>query len=115
MDLHLHLDLTDDGLRLTAQVPDTDISAAAEVKMPHEPARQSQAENIQRQLSRLGNTVYEAALVTMGEGTAEVFIPSSRLADLRRQAIAALDDAIATPRPVCGDDIATTTTTTPPA
>ena len=86
--------------------------------MPHEPARQSQAENIQRQLSRLGNTVYEAALVTMGEGTAEVFIPSSRLADLRRQTIAALDDAIATSSPVCGDaiaTIATTTTVTPPA
>ena len=118
VDLHLHLDLTDDGLCLTAQVPDTDISAVAEVKMPHEPARQSQAENIQRQLSRLGNTVYEAALVTMGEGTAEVFIPSSRLADLRRQTIAALDDAIATSSPVCGDaiaTIATTTTVTPPA
>ena len=116
VDLHLHLDLTDDGLRLMAQVPDTDISAVAEVKMPHEPARQSQAENIQRQLSRLGNTVYEAALVTMGEGTAEVFIPSSRLADLRRQAIAALDDAITASSPVCGDAIATTTTTiTPPA
>lgn len=119
VNLHLHLDLTDDGLRLTAQVPNTDISAAAEVKMPHDPARQSQAENIQRQLSRLGNTVYEAALVTMGEGTAEVFIPSSRLADLRRQAIAALDDAIATTTassPACGDAIATTTTAiTPPA
>ena len=108
--LHLHLSITGHQehlvglhLRLTAQVADTHITASVEVEAPLEPARQSQEENIRRQLSRLGNTIYEAAQLTMGESDitpntpknpVEVFIPSSLLTDLRRRLVAALDQAL---------------------
>ncbi|MBO4659577.1 MAG: DUF3656 domain-containing protein [Prevotella sp.] len=135
--LHLWLNLTESGLRLTAQIPEapedpplspeipekpekpespenpespknpespdppespestpSPLTAQAEVDMPHEPARQSQEENIRRQLSRLGNTAYEATQIMLGEGVAAVFIPSSLLADLRRQVVATLDKRI---------------------
>lgn len=87
----LHLALTEKGLRLTAQVPQSDIEARAEMEMAPEVARQSQAENIRRQLSRLGNTVYVAEEVTMDADAANLFVPSSMLAELRRQMVAALD------------------------
>ena len=87
----LHLALTEKGLRLTAQVPQSDIEARAEMEMAPEVARQSQAENIRRQLSRLGNTVYVAEKVTMDAAAANLFVPSSMLAELRRQMVAALD------------------------
>lgn len=49
-------------------------------------ARTSQTENIRKQLSKLGNTVFEAEKVNilLCENR---FIPSSELADLRRQAV----------------------------
>ena len=87
----LHLALKEKGLRLTAQVPQSDIEARAEMEMEPEVARQSQAENIRRQLSRLGNTVYVAEEVTMDADAANLFVPSSMLAELRRQMVAALD------------------------
>ena len=87
----LHLSQTGKGLRLTSQVPQGDIEVSAEMEMTPEVARQSQAENIRRQLSRLGNTVYVAEEVTMDADVANLFVPSSMLAELRRQMVAALD------------------------
>ena len=53
---------------------------------PHEPARSSQTEPITRQLSRLGDTPYEATGVDI-EMSQEWFIPSSVLAEWRRQTL----------------------------
>ncbi len=50
---------------------------------PHEPARSSQTEPITRQLSRLGDTPYEATGVDI-EMSQEWFIPGSVLAEWRR-------------------------------
>ncbi|WP_288318343.1 peptidase U32 family protein [Xylanibacter caecicola] len=58
-------------------------------------AQKPQRDNIVRQLSKLGNTVYECASVDVEPAAAECFIPSSRLADMRRAMIEKLDDVIA--------------------
>jgi len=50
---------------------------------PHEPSRTSQKEQVKRQLSRLGDTAYEATEVTV-DTTEEWFVPSSVLAAWRR-------------------------------
>jgi len=50
----------------------------------HQLAEKPQCDNIKRQLSRLGGTPYECIGVVMDEGF-NYFIPSSQLAELRRQ------------------------------
>jgi len=57
-----------------------------------EPAHTPQADNVCRQLGRLGDTVYEARSVQL-HWTEEFFVPSSRLALWRRRLVALLDEA----------------------
>lgn len=57
-------------------------------------AQKPQGDNIVRQLSKLGNTVYECASVEIEPAVAECFIPSSRLADMRRTIVEKLDAVI---------------------
>lgn len=51
-----------------------------------EPARRDQQENIRTQLSKLGNTPFEASEVRI-EMSENWFVPSSLLADMRRKAV----------------------------
>lgn len=62
---------------------------AATIEMQHQTAQKPQAENIIKQLTKLGNTPYECTVVTLGDGVADSFIPSSLLTDIRRRAIEA--------------------------
>ena len=65
-------------------------SAAAVTEWKKEDARTPQTDNIKTQLSKLGNTPFEAADIKVHvEG--ERFIPSSLLSDLRRQAAEQLE------------------------
>lgn len=61
----------------------------ATLQAEHQQAQKPQADNIRRQLTKLGNTPYECTEVKLGEGVADCFIPSSMLADLRRRAVEA--------------------------
>lgn len=54
-----------------------------------EPARREQTENIRTQLSKLGNTPFEASEVIVQMG-GNWFVPSSLLADMRRKAVVKL-------------------------
>lgn len=58
----------------------------AAISCPHEPAQKPQRENILRQLSKLGNTPYELTQLDFEGAADSYFIPSSLLAELRRQA-----------------------------
>ena len=58
----------------------------AAISHPHEIAKSSQRENIGRQLTKLGDTPYTCSHVSMPDYF-NFFIPSSRLAELRRLAI----------------------------
>lgn len=54
--------------------------------LPKEPAQQDQSENIRRQLSRLGNTPFEASEVVVNLND-KWFIPSSQLTEMRREGV----------------------------
>ncbi len=57
-------------------------------------AQKPQRDNIIRQLTKLGNTVYECAEVEIVDGADKYFIPSSMLAELRRMVIEELDKRV---------------------
>ncbi len=69
------------------------VSATATIDFEHQKAKTPQEANIIRQLSKLGNTVYEAESVSVGNEAKDLFVPSSILAELRRKAVETLDDA----------------------
>ena len=57
-------------------------------------AQKPQHDNIIRQLTKLGNTVYECTEVEIADGADKYFIPSSILAELRRMVIENLDEQV---------------------
>ena len=71
-----------------------------EVKLPfeHQLAKKAQCENIVKQLTKLGTTVYECHNMAIGEGVEQCFIPNSVLAELRRMIVEQLDKMVAAQR-----------------
>ena len=67
-------------------------STTATIRCPHQLAERPQHENIIRQLTRLGNTIYRCEKVNIEGGADSYFIPSSQLAELRRKTTAKNDD-----------------------
>jgi putative protease len=90
----MHIIAADDGLCLEAEVLGTDIKAVVRQSVDSQEARQPQEANIRQQLSRLGNTIYEASEVIVDSEVKGLFVPSSVLADIRRQAVEALDQSL---------------------
>lgn len=78
----LRLSVTPDGFALSGD--GVTVSMACE----HQTAAKPQRDNIVRQLSRMGGTPYECSGVELADDF-DWFIPSSLLADLRRQWVAA--------------------------
>lgn len=58
-----------------------------ELDYPTEQAQKSQHDNYVRQLTKLGNTLFECEQIDLPESVSQCFIPSSALAELRREAI----------------------------
>lgn len=56
-----------------------------------QPSEKPQEENVRKQLSKLGDTLFEAGSITW-EKDEELFIPSSVLAEIRRLAVSALTE-----------------------
>ena len=79
----LSLQPTTDGFRLSSG------DASVEMVIGHQTAEKPQCENIVRQLTKLGNTPYECREVDL-PADFNYFIPSSQLAELRRQLVAVL-------------------------
>jgi len=77
------LQVTETGFSLTID------GVTATIDAEHQVAQKPQRENIVRQLTKLGGTPYECSNVQMPDDF-NYFIPSSLLADLRRQAVALL-------------------------
>ena len=70
------------------------LEGLGEVPLPLPLAQKPQRDNIIRQLTKLGNTVYECADVDIVDGADKYFIPSSILSDLRRIVIENLDKQV---------------------
>lgn len=82
-----------EGFRLSMKVQEGMEIDATRV-FAHNEAKVPQRENIIRQLSKLGGTVYEVDQVEITGGAERYFIPNSVLADLRRQAVGSLDTEV---------------------
>ena len=68
--------------------------AEASVPFALQVARKPQHDNIVRQLTKLGNTVYTCTDVEIEEGGGRFFLPSSVLAELRRNVVGRLDEQV---------------------
>lgn len=89
----------DGQLCVEMRIPETTIVARMCVDDCLQPAQKPQRENIQRQLSKLGATVYQLRHIDIDEQAAACFIPSSILTEMRRVVVSQLDRAILeTPR-----------------
>lgn len=75
-------------LRLTAEDGAT---VSVELSGEYGRAERPQADNIRKQLGKLGGTVYRARRITLGGD--DRFVPSSKLAELRRLGVEALSEA----------------------
>lgn len=104
------LSATDDGFELTASATEgtgTQGKTATErptvsIKIDKDEALKPQRDNIIKQLSKLGNTPFECQGVKFQPETFNYFIPSSVLADMRREVVSLLEKTITDER--TGDD-----------
>lgn len=86
LDAKLQFAASREEISLKIWVADT--CGQALVREQFEPAERNQAENICKQLSKLGDTILSANHIEITGG--EWFVPSSKLAELRRMAVADL-------------------------
>lgn len=119
------LSATDDGFELTASATEgtgTQGKTVTErptvsIKTDKDEALKPQRDNIIKQLSKLGNTPFECQGVKFQPETFNYFIPSSVLADMRREVVLLLEKTITDER--TGDDEqqdkAAATTVNPPS
>ena len=84
--LSMQFATTSGGFALTLQAEGYD-TARVERDFQHEAARQNQYDNIVKQLSKLGNTIFEAGKIDIEHEAQSLFVPSSLLADMRREAL----------------------------
>ncbi len=92
----MHLGVTVDGFSLSAD------GVTATIQCEHQLAEKLQHDNIVRQLSRLGGTIFECCGVEVPDDF-HYFIPSSVLADLRRRWVKQRMETIVTSRPFSSD------------
>lgn len=84
----LWIDIDLDGLRLSA-IDEMGRNITLDIDIEEQIAQKPQAENIRKQLSKMGNTIFWVRNVSV-EDDYPYFIPSSMLAELRRNLIDAL-------------------------
>lgn len=85
------VDVVDGKLTFTA-TDECGRSANVVLKETPEKAQKSQYDNIVKQLEKLGNTVWTANEISINNSADEFFIPSSRLAAVRRELLEALEN-----------------------
>lgn len=79
--IFVQIDVSDDHISMTDE---DGLTASVSIQETFELARTHQKENIERQLSKLGDTIFEAQQVNV-QLTKNYFIPSSLLSQWRRQ------------------------------
>ena len=89
----MRLETTADGLALDLET-EQDLSVCTTININLEAAQRPQEDNMKVQLSKLGNTQFSAKNIVIAPSVAAMFVPSSKLAELRRQAIGELENEI---------------------
>ena len=100
--ISMALSETADGFELTARTAEDSLLRdgtcrewpAVTVKADKTEAVKPQQENINRQLSKLGNTPFECVNVDLRPQDFNYFIPSSTLADMRREVVSMLEKVL---------------------
>lgn len=88
---------TPDGFRLAMTVDTGEgktLEWAVATPFEHQQANRPQEDNISKQLSKLGGTIFEQKGLTIDQDAKGLFIPSSVLAQLRRDAVEAYGKAL---------------------
>lgn len=88
---------TPDGFRLAMTVDTGEgktLEWAVATPFEHQRANSPQEDNIRKQLSKLGGTIFEQKGLTIDQDAKGLFIPSSVLAQLRRDAVEAFGKAL---------------------
>lgn len=88
---------TPDGFRLAMTVDTGEgktLEWAVVTPFEHQQANRPQEDNIRKQLSKLGGTIFEQKDLTIDQDAKGLFIPSSVLAQLRRDAVEAYGKAL---------------------
>lgn len=88
---------TPDGFRLAMTVDTGEgktLEWAVATPFEHQQANRPQEDNIRKQLSKLGGTIFEQKGLTIDQDAKGLFIPSSVLAQLRRDAVEAYGKAL---------------------
>lgn len=88
---------TPDGFRLAMTVDTGEgktLEWAVATPFEHQQANRPQEDNIRKQLSKLGGTIFEQEGLTIDQDAKGLFIPSSVLAQLRRDAVEAYGKAL---------------------
>lgn len=62
-------------------------------KLPFEQAKRSQKANMETQLQKLGDTIYECTSVVLRDGIEQYFIPNSILTSIRRELVEKLNES----------------------
>ena len=92
--ISIALRAVDDGFELSANL---DASVCkVHFSLEHQLAQKSPRENLVRQLSKLGDTIYECVEVDVPEDF-NFFIPNSQLSDMRRQLVEELVSSVVLP------------------
>ena len=90
LSLAMSFTATDNGFALDVETEDGR-KASIKVDAEHTVAQKPQHDNIVRQLSKLGNTIYSLTSVSVSDDF-QWFVPSSLLAQMRRSALDSLED-----------------------
>ena len=103
------LNTTPDGFSLSMSIDTNDrktLSWTVAVPFAHQRANRPQEDNMRKQLSKLGGTEFEVRDLVVSPDASDLFVPSSLLTQLRREAVAAYPRALANYRSVQhdGDD-----------
>ena len=85
IEVSMSLDTTAEGFVLSMTALDGSLLASASTDFAHQQAQKPQTDNIRTQLSKLGGTPFECSEVKVSDEAAQLFIPSSVLASLRRR------------------------------
>lgn len=85
--LRLHLADCGDELLLQMTAVDAPLYGEARVSIERQEAQKAQMENMRRQLTKLGGTIFTADTVNIDASLDKAFVPSSVLAELRRNAV----------------------------
>ena len=97
LSITMSLSATESGFALDVATEDGR-KARVEAKAEHTVAQKPQHENIVRQLSKLGTTIYDCTNITIPDDF-PWFVPSSLLAQMRRDACARVSDCSKTSHP----------------